>query len=71
MFYYKDIKISKFHKMLENLQTDYKQLYSIFLHGLISNKGGYEVVVYKNYHRRAVPKSSPARRGDWGQDVVY
>ena len=44
----------KLYKMLESLQNDYKQLYSIFSPRTIrkvtkkSNKGGYEVVVYKN-----------------------
>ena len=43
--------------MLESLQNDYKQLYSFFPTDYKkSNKGGYEVVVYKNYQRRSLPK---------------
>ena len=31
-----------------------------------SNKGGYEVVVYKNYHRRSRPQEFPCLSGGLG-----
>ena len=58
--------------MLENLQTDYKQLYSIFLHGLIKKvtKVAMKWWFIRTNNAEVVPESSPACLGDWGQDAI-